>query len=163
MNISYKDLEVREQQDLARMRSVMDLITGEACFARTLAQHFGDTLPDGEQECWQCSWCETKQVVPRVEPPRRAWDSAAFLKVLETVPARDDPRFLARVAFGISSPRVTQEKLGKSPVFGSMEDHDFVVRLDYFPQVLRWMLMESRPCSMPSRRSAARERFYRSS
>lgn len=112
------------------MRSVIDLITGEACFARTLAQHFGDALPDGKEECGHCTWCEKKRPVERVQPPRRAWNSEAFFNILQAVPARDDPRFLARVAFGIYSPRVTQEKLGKSAVFGSMEDHDFVVCLE---------------------------------
>lgn len=123
----HKDLEVREQQELARMRSIIDLVTGQACYARTLAAHFGDSLPNSRQECGHCTWCEQKKAVEPVTPPRRAWDSAAFSKVLEACSARDDPRFLARVAFGIGSPRVTLEKLGKHPVFGSMEDHDFVV------------------------------------
>jgi hypothetical protein len=63
-----------------------------------------------------------------VEAPKRPWDSAAFFKVLEACPDRDDPRYIARVAFGIGSPRVTAAKLTKSPVFGSMEDHQFTVR-----------------------------------
>lgn len=123
----YKDLEVREKQALARMRSVNELITGRACLARTLAEHFGDSLPDKKQECGHCTWCETKSPVQLVSPPKRSWDSAAFSKILQACSARDDPRFLARVAFGIQSPRVTKEKLNKDKVFGSMEDHDFMV------------------------------------
>jgi hypothetical protein len=49
--------------------------------------------------------------------------------VLDAVPDRDDARYLARIAFGISSPRVTRAKLGKDPVFGSMEEYDFGVRI----------------------------------
>jgi hypothetical protein len=123
----YADLEAREQQALGRMRAVMDLTTGSACLARTLAQHFGDGLPDGKEACGQCTWCETKQAVKRVTRPIKPWDSNAFSKILEAVPARDDPRFLARVAFGIGSPRVTKEKLAKHHLFGSMEDQNFVV------------------------------------
>ena len=123
----YKDLEVREQQDLARMKSTIDFITGDACFARTLAAHFGDSLPDRRQKCGHCTWCEKKRPVERVTPPKRVWDSKAFFKVLEACGARDDPRYLARIVFGIGSPRVTAEKMNKSPVFGSMEDHDFMV------------------------------------
>ena len=43
------------------------------------------------------------------------------------VPVRDDARLLARVAFGITSPRVTAMKLSKNPVFGSMATSDFMV------------------------------------
>ncbi|KAI5364055.1 putative helicase, P-loop containing nucleoside triphosphate hydrolase [Septoria linicola] len=131
----YKDLELREQQDLGRMKQVMDLITGDTCFARVLTTHFGDTLPDNAQECGHCTWCETKASVPKVSMPKKFWDPAAFDKILDVVEARDDPRYLARIAFGIHSPRVTVDKLGKSPVFGSMEDHDFVTLLKAFEKV----------------------------
>ena len=123
----YKELEVREQQDLERMKEVMNLVTGSACFARTLAEHFGDALSDGRQECGHCTWCEKHKAVEKVSSPKREWDSKAFFRVLGAVPDRDDPRFLARVAFGINSPRVTQSKLGKDGVFGSMNDHNFTV------------------------------------
>lgn len=124
----YKELEIREQQDLARMDQVTDLITGKQCFALSLAKHFGDELPEKKQACGHCTWCETQQPVELKKPPQVEWDSKAFFKVLETIPDRDDPRHLARVAFGIGSPRVTSAKLGKSAVFGSMEDCSFVVR-----------------------------------
>lgn len=123
----YRELELREQQELQRMQQVIDLITGESCFSKALAWHFGDYLQDEVQECGHCTWCETKKPVEQVTPPRRDWDSKAFFNVLEACPDRDDARFLARVAFGISSPRVTQSKLNRSPVFGSMEDHNFLV------------------------------------
>ena len=125
----YKELEIREQQDLARMDQVTDLITGKQCFALSLAKHFGDKLPENKQACGHCTWCETQQPVELKKPPHAPWDSKAFFKVLETIPDRDDPRYLARVAFGIGSPRVTSAKLGKSAVFGSMEDCSFVVCL----------------------------------
>jgi hypothetical protein len=125
----YKELEIREQQDLARMDQVTDLITRKQCFALSLAKHFGDELPDKKQACGHCTWCETQQPVELKNPPKVSWDSKAFFKVLAAIPERDDPRFLARVAFGIGSPRVTSAKLGKSQVFGSMEDCSFVVCL----------------------------------
>lgn len=125
----YKELEIREQQDLARMNQVTDLITGKQCFALSLAKHFGDELPEKKQACGHCTWCETQQPVELKKPPQVPWDSKAFFEVLKAIPERDDPRFLARVAFGIGSPRVTSAKLGKSKVFGSMEDCSFVVCL----------------------------------
>lgn len=142
----YEDMEGREQQELNRMDQVMGLITGEACFARSLAEHFGDSLPGNAQECGHCkfqcyppteagftdlgfsgTYCETHTAVKQLVPPPRPWDAAAWNEVLAACPDRDDPRYLARVAFGIGSPRVTAAKLGKHAVFGSMEDHDFKV------------------------------------
>lgn len=131
----YKDLEVREQQAIQRMQEVMDLVTAESCFARGLAEHFGDSLPGQAKQCGHCTWCEKHEAVEKIQPPRRDWDSASFLKILEAVPERDDPRYLARIAFGISSPRVTQAKLSSSKIFGSMEDHDFMALVDAFTKV----------------------------
>ena len=131
----YKELEIREQQDLARMGQVTDLITGQQCFARALAKHFGDTRPDGREECGHCTWCETHQPVELKKPPQVPWDSKAFAAVLKAIPERDDPRFLARVAFGISSPRVSGAKLGKNSVFSSMEDMSFMALLNAFTKV----------------------------
>ncbi|KAF2160558.1 hypothetical protein M409DRAFT_70314 [Zasmidium cellare ATCC 36951] len=131
----YKDLEFREQQALQRMHEVTALVTGESCFAYSLAKHFGDALPDGAVECGQCTWCEKHKAVEKIEPPSRGWDSAAFFKILEAVPDRDDPRYLARIAFGITSPRVTQARLSGHKIFGSMEDQDFMTLLNAFTKV----------------------------
>lgn len=123
----YKELQARETQELNRMREVIDLLTGSGCFARALAQHFGDDLPNQKAECGHCTWCETHQPVRLITTPSVPWDRERFAKVLKAVEVRDDARFLARVAFGISSPRVTAMKLSGNPVFGSMADHEFVV------------------------------------
>lgn len=123
----YKELEVREQQDLVRMDQVTDLVVAKQCFARSLASHFGDDLPDKAEECGHCTWCETHQPVELKKSPPVEWDAKAFAKILKAVPERDDARYLARIAFGISSPRATLAKLGRSPIFGSMEDCSFSV------------------------------------
>ena len=116
-------------QDLARMDQVTNLITGEQCFALSLAKHFGDGLPEDKQACGHCTWCETGHPVELKKPPQMPWDSKAFGKVLAAVPDRDDARLLARVAFGIGSPRINSAKLNKDPVYGSMDNCNFVVCL----------------------------------
>jgi hypothetical protein len=135
------------------MDQVTNLITGRQCFALSLAKHFGDELPENKQACGHCTWCETQRPVELKKPPQVPWDSKAFAQVLLAVPDRDDARFLARVAFGIGSPRVTSSKLSKSPVFGSMEGCSFVVCfMLIFPMespdtdVLRHCSMRSRMC-----------------
>ncbi len=125
----YAELELREQQDLNRGQEVMDLINGSKCFSRTLAQHFGDGLPGGDTECGHCSWCETHKPVKVITPQPWPFDENVFQSVLRAVPDRDDARYLARVAFGIGSPRVTAAKLSSNAVFGSMEQYDFRVSI----------------------------------
>jgi len=123
----YTELEAREKQDLDRMEEVNDLITGQGCFSRRLAEHFGDSLPDEKEECGHCTWCKTHQPVNLIISPPPVFDQKRFKQVLIAVPERDDARYIARVAFGIGSPRATANKLSKNAVFGSMEDHDFQV------------------------------------
>lgn len=131
----YADLESREGQDLDRIDDVVSLLTGTKCFARALAEHFGDSLPEGKAECGECTWCETH--VPRRmdKPAPRTFNVGLFDQILRVIPDRDDPRYLARVAFGIRSPRVTAARLGLHPVFGSMEDHDFGILLQAFRRI----------------------------
>nr|POE92361.1 atp-dependent dna helicase recq [Quercus suber] len=126
IDLLYQELVVRESQDLERMHQVSKLVTNSRCLARCLAEHFGDSLPNGTSECGHCTWCETQKPVPNVAPEPAAWNSQAFLAVLDAVSDRDDARYLARVAFGISSPRVTASKVNGLKIFGSMDDHDFV-------------------------------------
>ncbi|KAF4621574.1 hypothetical protein G7Y89_g14511 [Cudoniella acicularis] len=124
----YSIMEKREEEALFRADQMLQLITGKSCFSRALAQHFGDDLPDGKSECGHCTWCMTHTAVEQEEPPPVPWNQKAFDAILKAVPVRDDARLLARIAFGISSPRVTALKMPRDPVFGSMEDHEFMVR-----------------------------------
>ncbi|KAJ0114137.1 tp-dependent dna helicase recq [Diaporthe amygdali] len=122
----YVDLEQRERDALTRCREVLELITGERCFAVALAEHFGMGLPDGKDECGHCTFCISGG--KRVElPPQetKPLDREGIRDVLALCPVRDDPRFLARVAFGIMSPRVRELKLHQTPVWESMQDQDF--------------------------------------
>jgi hypothetical protein len=123
----YAQLQTREMDALTRGREVMNLITGNKCFARALAEHFGMGLPGGKPSCGHCTYCFTKRPV---EPPAQAREpttAASIQRVLQATNVRDDPRFLARVAYGIKSPRVTQLKLDKHAVFRSLAHHDFEV------------------------------------
>ncbi|KAI8957364.1 ATP-dependent DNA helicase [Daldinia sp. FL1419] len=121
----YIDMEAREEDALRRTQQVADLITGDKCFALALAEHFGMALPDGKIKCGHCSYCLTKRRI--VLPPKATpnVDIASIQKVLDDCDVRDDPRFLARVAFGIKSPRVMQLKLYQKDIFMSLADHDF--------------------------------------
>ncbi|KAK3683307.1 P-loop containing nucleoside triphosphate hydrolase protein [Podospora appendiculata] len=123
----YADLQNREKDALARSSEVMALITGRKCFARALAEHFGMGLPGGKESCGHCTFCMTRTPLKTPVRPRYAATAATIQEVLKATDLRDDPRFLARVAFGIRSPRVTKLKLEKSPAFRSLAHYDFEV------------------------------------
>ncbi|RDA92134.1 hypothetical protein CP533_6072 [Ophiocordyceps camponoti-saundersi (nom. inval.)] len=132
----YADLEIREEEALRRLQQMVDLATAPKCLALALAEHFGMGLPDGKTKCGHCTFCISgKRVVMPPAPPKPLLDRAKIELVLKKCDVRDDARFLARVAFGIKSPRVTQLKLDKSPVFRSLADHDFKALLAEFTAV----------------------------
>ena len=123
----YTLMQKREQEALDRTEAMLALITSPSCFSRSLANHFGDDLPGSKIECGHCTWCEKHEAIIKLIPPSVPFDWKRFNDVLEKVKERDDARFLARIAFGITSPRVTAKKLGGNPIFGIMADHEFMV------------------------------------
>ncbi|KAH8204483.1 hypothetical protein TruAng_001399 [Truncatella angustata] len=123
----YADMEAREKDALQRTQNVANLITGNGCFAFALANHFGMGLPDKKTHCGHCTICMTKMPVVLPKKPTPVIDHDGIQKVLDACSVRDDPRFLARVAFGIKSPRVGQLKLGNHAVFGSLVEQPFDV------------------------------------
>ncbi|KAK1763432.1 ATP-dependent DNA helicase [Phialemonium atrogriseum] len=133
VDMLYIDLQGREKDALRRVQDVAALITGEKCFAMALAQHFGMGLPDGREKCGNCVYCFTGKAVALPPSPPRAVDVDGIAKILDECDVRDDPRFLARVAFGIKSPRVAQLKLDRKAVFGSLANHDFDVSVCVLP------------------------------
>jgi len=122
----YALMESREKEALERSKMILDLVTSNKCFTRSIANHFGDDLP-GKTDCGHCTYCLTRKPIRIVTPPPPRFNKSAFKAILSQIPDRDDARFLAKVAFGIHSPRITTLKLGRNPIFGSMEDHQFIV------------------------------------
>ncbi|ETS78574.1 hypothetical protein PFICI_10636 [Pestalotiopsis fici W106-1] len=121
----YADMQNREKDALNRMQQVVNLVTGRQCFAFALAEHFGMGLPSGKNSCGHCTFCMTKQPVILPNKTIPPVDFEGIKEVLAACDVRDDPRFLARVAFGIKSPRVTSLKLANNPVFGSLIEQPF--------------------------------------
>lgn len=123
----YSVMEARERMELDRMKQMIDLVTDSGCVSRSLAEHYSDGLPSQRKDCGHCSWCEKGAPLKLITREPGDFEYATLNKVLEACPDREDPRLLARIAFGIGSPRVTALKLNSHPVFGSMEDQPFMV------------------------------------
>ncbi|RSL59037.1 hypothetical protein CEP54_007507 [Fusarium duplospermum] len=128
----YATLQVREKQALERIQQVIKFITGRKCFGLSIAEHFGMSLPDGKKKCGHCTFCLSGKAVELPPSPPKTLNRAAIREVLNATDVRDDARFLARVAFGIKSPRVTKLKLDRNHVFSSMADSNFEMILKEF-------------------------------
>lgn len=136
----HEDLSRREEDSLNRTKQVEDFITKDQCLALTLAQHFGMSLPDHRTQCGHCTHCRTGRRT--VMPPRlkKKVDMIGIKRILNACDVRDDPRFLARIAFGIKSPRVTKLKMDRHEVFMSLADHDFEVGGVRCPETLEILM-----------------------
>ena len=127
-----KRMVQRETRDLGRLRDVLDFLEADECQAKLLSAHFGDAQTASFSCGNRCQFCREGKATKL--PPRTASsiDSAAwqaFLQI-ENLP-RDDPRLIARVAFGSSSPRILQLKFQRHDLYGSFMNCDFgeVMRL----------------------------------
>ncbi|KAI1633523.1 P-loop containing nucleoside triphosphate hydrolase protein [Biscogniauxia mediterranea] len=134
----HAEMESREKDALDRTQQVAKLFTTSAttplgqCFSHSLAKHFGTSLPKAKSACGHCTFCITGRAVKFAFKQTQSSDLAGIRAVLDACDVRDDPRFLARVAFGIRSPRVSRLRLDRSPIFGSLEEHDFTLLLQEF-------------------------------
>jgi superfamily II DNA helicase RecQ len=127
-----KSMGAQEKQNLDRTKALISLVTDKKCFSRALAAYFGETSDGLPEECGHCTWCETHTQVQLPNEPPQPPDPALVKRILEQVPARDDPRYLAKIAFGIRTPRMTQDGVYKTGVFESMNVCDFVELLKIF-------------------------------
>ncbi|KAH9944291.1 ATP-dependent DNA helicase [Epithele typhae] len=122
----YQRMVGREEEAVEKIRKVIGYATADDCMAQGLATYFGDddAVPDGM--CGHCTFCTTGAGV-EYEPIAQSVPSPhAIRAILDACPERDDPRLLARMAFGITSPRLTIGKWSTShPLFGSMVNTDF--------------------------------------
>ncbi|KAF2877279.1 P-loop containing nucleoside triphosphate hydrolase protein [Massariosphaeria phaeospora] len=138
IDIMIKELDAgmaeKERQDLERTTALIDLVTDKKCFSRSLAEYFGESGVDMPNECGHCTWCEThEQVVLPDEPPQPP-DPEKIKRILSVVKVRDDPRLLAKIAFGIKSPRIGAMKIYNTGVFESMNVCDFMELVRIFTE-----------------------------
>jgi hypothetical protein len=130
----YQRIEEREKDDMKRIQAVIKFVTASRCLSRELARHFGDESSVPKDGCANCQYCLTGIAVQFSKGGLRKGriDEAKVKAILSATAVRDDARFLARIGFGIPSPRVTVERLGKHSVFGSLADCDFEVGRHFF-------------------------------
>lgn len=129
-----KRFKLREQQDIARMSKVLDLVVKDGCQTNALVSYFGEQR---NAPCGHCTWCESAvpQELPqqRVFPPLPAGFSVLQLRSLrgEHPEALGEPRQVARFLCGLHSPALTKHGLTRNTFFGVLQERRF-------PEVLAW-------------------------
>ncbi|KAH0440675.1 RecQ family ATP-dependent DNA helicase [Colletotrichum camelliae] len=159
-----QEITKKEKQDLQRVQDLVNLLTGTKCITRALAAYFADTTYASVEECGHCTWCETHQqvVLPEFKPKpldndlmkkivsvckglcndeaQKAKSSktpSATKQALANSTAKNDPRFMACVAFGIKTPRISSMQLWKNEtVFEKMSDCNFDELVSAFEKMI---------------------------
>lgn len=133
IDTTYNELKARDVETVKRSEKVIKLITGRSCYARDLAAHFEDMDSVPARGCGNCQWCLTKKRVALKGHNKRELNAKRIKAVLETCPDRSDPELLAKIAFGVMSPKIAKHGYGQSDkVFGSMADNNFDVHNPLF-------------------------------
>jgi len=113
------------QAELQRLQQVLELISLDGCQTNALAAHFGEQR---QQPCGHCSWC-TKGAsrIPQRQVSRiddAIWQQVENLKDEQPAMATN-PRMLTRLLCGITSPRLSRNKMTGHSLFGSLEHVPF--------------------------------------
>lgn len=99
-------------------------------------------------------FCKTRQAIPFQPKYDTEFSEKQVRFVLGVCGVRDDPRFLARLAFGVSSPRITQLGLSRHDIFGCCETADFNKLLERFEAECKEQGYRNRTVLAPPKQSA---------
>ncbi len=126
---------VREQSDIARTRTVAELLGGEGCLVRRLLAYFGEELG---RDCGHCGRCAGERAVALEREAAEFSPSVDELAALRAGHPRalGGARQMARFFCGISSPAITTAKLTRHPRFGSAADAPFGQVLEAVKQAI---------------------------
>ncbi|MGH8021843.1 MAG: RecQ family ATP-dependent DNA helicase [Opitutaceae bacterium] len=121
----------REQSDIARVRTVADLLEQPGCLVRRLLAYFGESLG---RDCGHCGACagDPPVVLARASAPSAfPGDDLKTLRA-ENPRALGNARQIARFLCGLGSPALAAAKLTRHPHFGCAAETPFV---EVFTQV----------------------------
>ncbi len=111
----------REAREVARLNQVMEFAGHDGCQASHLGEHFGEPL---DEPCERCSWClnggEPAALLPRPPAPidAKPWEQALALR--QQTETLREPRAFARFLCGVSSPRLSRNKVTSDRLFGAL-------------------------------------------
>jgi ATP-dependent DNA helicase RecQ len=112
----------RESREIARLNQVLELAAHDGCQVSRLGEHFGEPLAE---PCGHCSWCLNGRATPRLLPRPAAsideslWRQALALRAQQPEPLAD-PRSFVRFLCGLTSPKLSRDKITSLTLFGSL-------------------------------------------
>ena len=121
-DVLFQNVLELERREIERIRQVIELGSHDGCQVVHLGAHFGEKLP---RLCGHCTWClnghQPAELLP-AEP--EIIDEELWKQLLDVWQDQDEPiddaRSVARFACGITSPQLTQTRLSRHPLFGSL-------------------------------------------
>jgi ATP-dependent DNA helicase RecQ len=125
----------REQQEIERLKRVVELVEEKGCQVNALVGYFGETR---KKPCGHCTTCLTKARQQLPPPTRRGIDLAESEvgELLQKCPLElRAPRQLAKILCGLSSPSFTKQKLTREKLYGSLEQYRFADVVAWCEQV----------------------------
>ena len=128
----------REQQELDRLRQLVDLMTAKQCQAAALAEYFGERL---EQPCGHCAACvddsrkfRSRSTDAEERIPDEVWTQVSRLQSDQAI--LQESVSLARLLCGITTPATTAAKLHRHELFGCCSAMPFQTVRDQAEQQL---------------------------
>ena len=130
--------EMRERNDVDRVRQVVQMAEESGCIVRHLLQHFGENFG---RDCGHCSSCsDSSRRVIRLggETNQVKLDGHEMTALQKMNPgALGSARQIARFLCGLNSPLLTQAKLNKHAKFGSLAEVPFQLVMKAAETVVR--------------------------
>ncbi|KAG1899302.1 ATP-dependent DNA helicase [Suillus fuscotomentosus] len=158
----YNRMLDKEEEAIVKLRQVINFATNNECMAQCLASYFGDEAAIPTGLCGSCSFCQTGKGITFEPGITTLPDPIRIKAILNACPERDDPRLLARMAFGVTSPRLTAGKWSTShPLFGSMVEVDFNALVEAFDkECARAGYANAEPTPTNNKRPASQSASY---
>jgi ATP-dependent DNA helicase RecQ len=118
--------ETRERNDIGRVRQVVLMADHTACIVRHLLAYFGEELGRDCGHCESCLGAPRQSVALPMDSGFTSLDHAQLRALANDNPkALGTARQIARFLCGLTSPRLTQGKLNRHALFGSLADTPF--------------------------------------
>ncbi|HWD40688.1 MAG TPA: RecQ family ATP-dependent DNA helicase [Fimbriimonas sp.] len=115
----------REDQEIARIKQVIDLIQLDGCQVNALVAHFGESR---SSPCGHCTYCQSgeRQSFRAPDGPAISLTHTDLKGLIDRCPPNfQTARHLAKLLCGLGSPAFTKAKLTRDPLFGTLEQHRF--------------------------------------
>jgi ATP-dependent DNA helicase RecQ len=118
--------EMRERNDVDRVRQVVQMAEESGCIVRHLLQHFGENFGRDCGHCSSCSGSSLRVIRLPGETNQVRLDEHEVTALQKMNPgALGSARQIARFLCGLNSPLLTQAKLNKHAKFGSLAEVPF--------------------------------------